>query len=204
MAINQRTSQDEINASSAIRAAKPSLKIPTFTALPQQQGIGTNELITFDEMTFAGVAGIRDASGPDTSSQRRGLGNQLKFGLQGIGLDREELALNRRDSQEAAINNALQRGIFQSGIRIRNEQRVGERADLAGRRLDLSEKELRANISNALAGLKEEAANQKRQQEIDFEQARRMLRDQTIIERGGEFASVGRDVVRDQREGGVF
>ena len=95
---------------------KQSVRIPTFTDLPQQQGIGTNELITFDQMTGAGLAGIRGGPGSDTSSQRRGLGNSLKFGLQGIGLDREELVLNRRDSQEAAINNALQRGIFQSGV----------------------------------------------------------------------------------------
>ena len=203
MAINQRTSQDEINASSAIRAAKPSYKIPIFTELPQQQGIAQSRIDQFDLETGAGLAGIRADTGPDTSSQRRGLGNSLKFGLQGLELDREELALNRRDSQEAAINNALQRGIFQSGIRIRNEQRVGERSDLAGRRLDLSEKELRANITNALAGLRDQAANQKRQQEIDFEQARRQLRDQTIIEAGGVFANVGRDVVRDQRDGGV-
>ncbi len=168
---------------------KQSMRIPTFTALPIQQGMGQDE---FDLKLGAGLAEIRGGSGPDTSSERRGFSNSLKFGLQGLGLDREELALNRRDSLEGVINNALQRGIFQSGIRIRNEQRVGERADLAGRRLDLGEKELRATITNALAGLKEEAANQKRQQEIDLEQFLRQQAD----DQGGLFPTARREMVR--------
>jgi hypothetical protein len=216
--------QDEINASKAIKATTPPPKQQqfTFTAMPFQQGVGRNDIMQFDLETGAGLAGLRAAPGFDTSSQRRGLGNQLKFGLEGLGLsreglglDRESLALqqegtglDRRDALEGAINNALQRGIFRSGIRVRNERRVNERADLReegfdiagqridlqGRRLDLSEKELRANISNALAGLRSQAANAKRQQQMDFEQQRRQLRDQAILEAGGIFPSVGTEV----------
>jgi hypothetical protein len=208
----------------------------------------------FDLETGVGLANIRQTfiggsgGGSGSAAARKSFQDQLKFGLEGIGLSREQLALtrqgfgldreqlglsrgqlglsreaagfNRRDASEAAINNALQRGIFKSGIRVRNERRAGERADLvdegldiqgkgldiqgkriglqeggagiAGRRLDLSEKELRARIDSALAGLREQAAAnksiqiaQQRQSELDFEQQRRNTRDQAILEAGG-------------------
>ena len=225
------TSDPKLRTDQVFRLS-PQQQTPTFTDLPSQTGVGRNFINQFDKETLAGFAAIRATNtGSGSAASRQAAQNRLKFGLagfdlsreelalqrKGLGLSQEELGLNRRNALEGVINNALQRGIFRSGIRIRNEERVNERADLdearldlrsqgfdiTGRRLDLSEKELRANIKNALAGLKSSAANQKRQAEIDFEQARRNIRDQMILEQGGIFPSVGTEVIRDAREGGV-
>ena len=209
--VERITSDPKLRTNQIFRSPQKQQKPITFTALPIQQGMGQDE---FDLKLGAGFAEIRSGSGPDFSSQRRGAANQLKFGLEGIGLGREDLDISRqeadimrRNSLEGAINNALQRGIFRSGIRVQNQERANEVSDLRdkrlsvqGKRFDLSEKELRARISTALAGLKSEAANQKRQEQIDFEQFLRQQADAM----GGLFPTVGgREVVRDQREGGV-
>jgi hypothetical protein len=162
------------------------------------------------------------SGGAGTANAMEALRNQLKFGLEGFGLDREqvglgreglglsreELALNRRDDLEGVINNALQRGIYRSGIRIRNERRVNERSDLAGeridlaergldvtgKRIDLSEEELRTRIDNALEGLRLSAAsaksNRKAQLDLaawDFLQQARTALAFDVDEAGGIF-----------------
>ena len=68
--------------------------------------------------------------------------NQLQTGLAGVGIQQEGLEYQKArgmmevDRQEeagkqAAINDALQRGIYRSGIRIENEQEVSEMAQIA-------------------------------------------------------------------------
>lgn len=164
--------------------------------------------------TGRGLADIRaiyeaDAatSGANRAARRQSLQDQLTFGLEAQGLDREllglgrdQLALDRRDTVEAAINNALQRGIFHSGIRVRNVARAEERADLAGAKLDisgrfidLSEEELRARIQNSLDALKTGAASAKaadfrmRQNLESYEAFRREQERIDTESRGGVF-----------------
>lgn len=72
--------------------------------------------------------------------------SQLNAGLAGVGIESEgleykkargmmEIDRQETEGREAAINNALQRGIYRSGIRIENEQEISEMANIA--RLDL-------------------------------------------------------------------
>ena len=223
--------REELNAANALKALeKPTIqhtpRTPQFIPAAFQPGIPKP---AFDLETGTGLAeiaaffnGSGGGGGANTANAREGLQQQLKFGLESIGLGREELelgreglALNRRDAIEKAINNALQRGIFRSGIRARNVARVGERADLAeqglditGKRLDLSERELRARIENALAGLKSAAGSRKsariarqRQAELDFEQSRRNAADE-LIASGLLFEPKGSEIVRTP--GGIF
>jgi len=123
--------------------------------------------------TIEGSAAIANfyqgSSGAASSANARRRANErLKFGLRNIDLDREENQLNRQDNTRLAINNALQRGIYNSGIRVQQEQRVAERADLSGKRIDLSEDELRASVKTSLAGISAasaDARNSRKQQE---------------------------------------
>ncbi len=196
---------------------------------PTQQGMSQLEYdrrireneAALGEWWAAGGSG----GGASNANAMEALRNQLKFGLErvgldreqvglgreGLGLNREELALNRRNDLEGVINNALQRGIYRSGIRIRNERRVNERADLAGervdlaergldvtgKRIDLSEKELRARIDNALEGLRASAAAANKSRDLaawNLLQQLRTATDQAAIEAGGVFPTVGREV----------
>lgn len=192
-------------------------QLDEFTPRVREQNPGgrTQQDITdYRIETGRGLADIRaiyetDAatSGANRAARRQGLQDQLAFGLEGqeldrelLGLGREGLILDRRDSVEAAINNALQRGIYQSGIRVRNVARAEERADLQGRgldvtgkRIDLSEEALRARIQNSLDALKTGAANAKaadfRMRE-DLEAYEAFRREQERIDtesRGGVF-----------------
>lgn len=218
------------------------LAAPQFTALPAQQGMGQNELIARRQEIVRGMGDIAAAfdntgSGAGNAAARKGLQDQLRFGLEGIDLSREQLGLNRegfgldqqtadlnrRDALEAVINNALQRGIYKSGIRIRNERRAGERADIVderidlfeagaditGRRLDLNEEELRARIANSLAQLRAGAAANRAARETQmllaqgqYAQSAEAALDVDVFEKGGVFPSVGTSVVR--RPGGIF
>lgn len=80
----------------------------------------------------------------DIDIQSEQLKADRSSGLRDIGTQREL-------GVEAAVNNALQRGIFRSGIRERNVGRVNERADEA-------EFDLRGDIDRALSRL----SNQRR------------------------------------------
>jgi len=204
-------------------------------ALPQT-GISQTDVDIYDQETALGLAQIAatfgaSGGGANNANAMEALRNQLKFGLagqaldreqlglarEGVGLNRDELALNRRDDLESVINNALQRGIYRSGIRVRNERRVNERADLAGqridlqeeglditgKRIDLSEEQLRARIDNALEGLKSSAANSRRNSQarqdaavFDFLQSRRTALDLAVTEAGGVFQPTGSSIVR--------
>ncbi len=206
---------------------RPKPRISTFTPLPDQPGISRTFQENFDLETARGATAIGAGGGGGASNANamEALRNQLKFGLERLGLDREQLglgreslelnreenALNRRDALEAVINNALQRGIYRSGIRIRNERRVNERADLAGERvdlaerglditgerIDLSEEELRKRIDNALAGLRASAGANKSATllaQADFERQRREYFAFLEDAAGGVFPTVGREV----------
>ena len=217
------------------RPPPPRTPPTTFTPLPEQQGISRKQQEDFDLATALGLSAIggSGSGGASNANAMQALRNQLKFGLEGIGLDREQLglgreglglsreevALNRRDDLESVINNALQRGIYRSGIRIRNERRVNERADLAGervdlaerglditgKRIDLSEEELRTRIDNALAGLRASAGANKSATllaQADYERQRREYFAFLEGQSGGVFPTVGTEVHR--RPGSPF
>lgn len=178
---------------------------------PTSSKLGMSEVVNFHAETAALMAQIESAFGGGAESSaaaRKAINDRLGFGLrnldlqrEGLGIDRDQADINRRNSIEAAINNALQRGIFRSGIRVRNVQRAEEGAGLEGRRLDLrskqinlSEEELRNSIKNALASLNESATNARRaresqiqQAQIELEMRRRQQLAETIIETGGVF-----------------
>ena len=214
-----------------IRLAQPDASTATFAQFQGPgYGLGQSTVNAYNTDTLVSIAQLRQAyeaqagvAGAGTGAQRAGINDRLKFGLQGLGLDREQLGLereslglnqqsadlNRRDAIEGAINNALQRGIYRSGIRVRNVQRAGERADLVdqqlglqgkgldlqGKRIDLNEEELRASVKNALAALNAQAKAAKQANEaqmqlalFELEQQRRQQLDQTIMEYGGVFS----------------
>ena len=217
------------------RPPPPRTPPTTFTPLPEQQGISRKQQEDFDLATALGLSAIggSGSGGASNANAMQALRNQLKFGLESLGLDREQLglgreglglsreevALNRRDDLESVINNALQRGIYRSGIRIRNERRVNERADLAGervdlaerglditgKRIDLSEEELRTRIDNALAGLRASAGANKSATllaQADYERQRREYFAWLVDQSGGVFPTVGTEVHR--RPGSPF
>ena len=140
---------------------------------PRKQPKGANPGVTFDEqrafeMTFdINRANLIDSfgggggGGAGDAAQRRNIATQEKFGLANIALDREQQVINERDAREGAINNALRRGIFRSGIRKQNVERVGEQGELQVRRLNLNEAELKERIANSLAALKAGAADRR-------------------------------------------
>lgn len=75
--------------------------------------------------------------------EKRRLDHQLKTGLRDIGQARDE-------GLQAAINNALQRGIYNSGIRMENEAKVKRESGEAA-------SDLKTDIGFALELLKERA-----------------------------------------------
>ena len=119
---------------------------------------------------------VSGAGAATDAASRRGLQDRLKFGLERFGLQREGNALDRRDNIEGAISNALNRGIFRSGIRIRNVERAKERPALAGKNINLSEKELRAGIKNALESLRAGANEARAASDLRQSQALEQLR----------------------------
>ncbi len=112
------------------------------------------------------------------AAARKRLQDRLKFGLERFGLEREVNQLDRRDAIEGAVSNALQRGIFRSGIRIKNVERAKERPALQGKGINLSEKELRADIENALASLRANANAARASSDLRRDQALEQLRRQ--------------------------
>lgn len=211
---------------------------------PQQAGVPTSYVDNYNVDTVSQLAGLRaqydaqaQAANAGSGAQAAGLKDRLNFGLQGIdlqrqllGLDRNDLGLareslgldqqtadlNRRDAMEGVINNALQRGIYNSGIRIRNEQRAGERADIADERLklqgeglendegrldvnekqlDLNEKELRSSIKTALASMNAQSAANRRlaQSQLaaaqeQLEMQRRQYLGELVMQYGGIYS----------------
>jgi hypothetical protein len=71
-----------------------------------------------------GSAGAKAAALRGVDIEKRRIGFQKETGLRDIEQAREE-------GLRGAINNALQRGIYRSGIRIENESRVNREADEA-------------------------------------------------------------------------
>lgn len=74
--------------------------------------------------------------------------SQLNIGLAGAGIEGEgleykkargmmEIDRQEEEGRQGAINNALQRGIYRSGIRVENEQEISELASIA--RMDLQQ-----------------------------------------------------------------
>jgi len=142
----------------------PRSTLPIFGGAPIQPPNTGMSQSDFDDMRAGNAIQIADlakvqsnitaATNRSNAAQRRGLADQRRFGLERFGLQREGAGLDRRDAVEGAMNNALQRGIFNSGIRKRNVARANERSDLQVKGINLGEKELRSRIKNALAGLR--------------------------------------------------
>ena len=148
------------------------------------EGIPFSYAQQYQQQTLQGLGAIQDqysatamAAAGSGAAASRAAKDRLRFGLEQIGLQREgldltrqETAIGQRNRMEAVINNALQRGIYQSGIRIRNQERAGEitgieeaRLDLSERGIALDERQLRASIKNALAAIAEQRRNAKSQ-----------------------------------------
>lgn len=166
--------------------------LPTHFYTPSGTGLGQSFVTNYHVDTAAQLAAVqrmyneqKSLAGAGVGAERAALQDRLRFGLEGLGLDREQIGLDResleiqrRNMMEAAISNALSRGIYNSGVRIRNQERVDEAADLAGREIDirekrigLSEKELRSSIKNALRALNERAAASRRSVELEMQLA---------------------------------
>ena len=184
-----------------------------------QPGIGEGVPLSYaqqyQQQTLQGLGSIQEqysaaamaASGSGAAAARAAK-DRLRFGLQEIGLQREgleltrqETAIGQRNRMEAVINNALQRGIYQSGIRIRNQERAGEIAEIEEARLDLSERglaldeqQLRASIKNALAAIAEQRRNARAQANLqmaraieEYEQYRRQYFDELQFQYGSTY-----------------
>lgn len=175
---------------------KPTVYSPTPRSTytpPPGPGLGISDVTAFHQETAALISQIPaqfTSGGASTAAQRSSINDRLKYGLagiglqrEGLGLDREQQEINSRNAIESAINNALQRGIYRSGIRVRNVQRAEEQAgidegrlDLRGRQIDLSEEELRSSIKNALAALNANASAQRAARQAAIEAAQNDLR----------------------------
>lgn len=135
---------------------------PTNTDMLSEQRQRVNQLREVDTLSMAGgnlgvafmdwyesvynpdaaasVAGAqRNAAKRQLDIARKRVDFQLRTGLR-------DIKQGRTDGIRSAINNALQRGIYRSGIRIENEERVDQDADNA-------ESDLRQQIEFALADL---------------------------------------------------
>jgi hypothetical protein len=89
---------------------------------------------------------INKAAGAAAGAQRQGVAaqrGQLKYNLQS-GL--RDIQIQKREGLQGAVSNALQRGIYHSGIRQQNQLKVHEGAINA-------EDDLRASIKYGLQGL---------------------------------------------------
>jgi len=118
------------------------LQQPTTTTAPPtgigqavQPGVDPTQLYSNQALTQQQLDALAEAYRAQLEGQLAGVGIEgQKLEYQKLR-GQEAIARQEAEGRRAAINNALQRGIYRSGIRVGNEQEVSELAGIA--RMDL-------------------------------------------------------------------